>query len=439
LNHQAAHDALTNLINRSEFERIMRSALENMHKQDVYSLLYLDLDQFKVINDTCGHIAGDVLLQQIATILLKTVRETDVVARLGGDEFAVLLPYCNIEAAVEIGEKLLGAVNKYVFTWDERQFRVSMSIGAVEIESGIQNYDSLMRAADLSCYAAKDYGRNRLHIYREQDRDLIRRHSEMQWVEKLQHGLEQNRFVLYGQYIRTLGTKGEPQHLEILIRYLDRSGNIITPCAFLPAAERYNLAPSIDQWVLKNVFADNKLISLLRLDPGLRVNINLSGLTLSDPSTTRFITNLIQERQLPPKSLCFEITETAAVVDLTATSQFIRSMRLLGCEFALDDFGIGVSSFAYLRNLPVDYLKIDGSFVRDLDKNPVNAAMVSAINHIGHVLKIRTVAEFVENETIMRKLQGIGVDYAQGFYVHSPCPLEEIYNVLHMPNGKSLS
>jgi len=439
LKHQASHDALTSLINRSEFERILRSALDHIHTRDSHSLLYLDLDQFKVINDTCGHLAGDVLLQQIATILQKTVREADTVARLGGDEFAVFLPNCNIRAATKIAEKLLGAISKYVFIWDERQFRVSMSIGVVGIDSRIQDYDSLMRAADLSCYAAKDYGRNRLHIYHEQDQDLIRRHSEMQWVEKLQNGLEQNRFVLYGQYIRSLSSKAGAQHLEILIRYLDRNGNIVTPSAFLPAAERYNLAPRIDQWVLENVFGDPRLVSLLRLDRGFRVNINLSGLTLSNPSTTRFITRLIQERQLPPRSLCFEITETAAVEDLTATSHFIRTMRLLGCEFALDDFGIGVSSFAYLRNLPVDYLKIDGSFVRDLDKNPVNAAMVSAINHIGHVLKIRTVAEFVENEAIMHKLRGIGVDYAQGFYVHSPSPLQEIYDVLQMPNGKSLS
>jgi len=431
LRHQATHDTLTNLINRAEFEHLLTDAVAKVHRKDRHSLLYLDLDQFKVVNDTCGHVAGDVLLQQIASILQKTVRDTDVVARLGGDEFAIFLPYCIIDQAGEIADKLRHAVNEFIFIWEERQFRIGVSVGAVEINgSSNNNYSDLMRAADLSCYAAKDHGRNRIHIYREEDQELIERHSEMQWVERIHKGLESNRFIVYGQYIQPLRGDQLTRHLEILIRYVDHNSTVIPPGAFLPSAERYNLVSKLDQWVLSNVLENEKLVALLQADPNLRININLSGLTLGDPVMTKFITTLIQQHRLPPKSLCFEITETAAVADLAATSHFIRTMRLLGCEFALDDFGIGVSSFAYLKNLPVDYLKIDGSFVRDIDENPVNEALVSAINHIGHVMHIKTVAEFVENETILQKLISAGVDYAQGYHVHVPCPLDEIYEVI---------
>lgn len=437
LRHQATHDTLTNLINRFEFERLLTAAMQNMHKKDRHSLLYLDLDQFKVVNDTSGHVAGDVLLQQLAVLLQKTVRESDTVARLGGDEFAVFLPYCIIDQAQEIAEKLRQAVNDFIFIWEDRQFRIGVSIGVVEVDGPDNNYNDLMRAADLSCYAAKDHGRNRIHVYREEDQELIKRHSEMQWVERLHHGLAQSQFKLYGQYIQPLNDNHQTEHLEILIRYTDQYGNIIPPGAFLPSAERYNLAPQIDQWVLENILENNKLVALLQSNPNLRININLSGLTLGNAAMSERITQLIHKHRLPPKSLCFEITETAAVADLAATSHFIRAMRLLGCEFALDDFGIGVSSFAYLKNLPVDYLKIDGSFVRDLDRNPVNVAMVSAINQIGHVMHIKTVAEFVENESILQKLKDIGVDYAQGFHVHPPCPLDEIYDVIRMAHDTS--
>ena len=437
LRHQARHDALTNLINRTEFERLLNATLMNVNKKERHSLLYLDLDQFKVVNDTSGHLAGDVLLQQIAALLLKTVRESDVVARLGGDEFAVFLPYCIIDQAIEIAEKIRRAVNDFIFIWEERQFRVGVSIGVVEIDGSGKNFSDLMRSADLSCYAAKDHGRNRIHVYREEDQELIKRHSEMQWVERLHTALESKRFVLYGQYIQPLDETQTTQHIEILIRYLDRSGQVVPPGTFLPAAERYNLAPKIDQWVIQNVMENQQLMALLRADSNLRVNINLSGLTLSDPVMTEFITGLIQQYHLPPKSLCFEITETAAVADLAATAHFIRSMRLLGCEFALDDFGIGVSSFAYLKNLPVDYLKIDGSFVRDIHENAVNAAMVNAINHIGHVMRIKTVAEFVENQAVLKKLIQTGVDYAQGYHIHTPCPLDEIYDVFVVAHNKN--
>ncbi|MEJ2392632.1 MAG: EAL domain-containing protein [Gammaproteobacteria bacterium] len=436
LRHQATHDTLTNLINRSEFERLLTRALENKSNHEHHSLLYLDLDQFKIVNDTSGHVAGDVLLQQIAVLLQKTVRETDVVARLGGDEFAVFLPHCMIDQASEIGEKIRQAINEFIFIWEDRQFRIGVCIGAVEINSAGRDFSDLMRAADLSCYAAKDHGRNRIHIYREEDQELIERHSEMQWVERLQKGLSNNRFILYGQYIQSLNPLHQSEHLEILIRYLDRFGNIIPPGAFLPAAERYNLVPGLDEWVLESVLANDRLVALLHSNPRLRVNINLSGLTLGDAKMSDAITQLIRTHQLSPGSLCFEITETAAVADLAATSHFIRSLRQLGCEFALDDFGIGVSSFAYLKNLPVDYLKIDGSFVHDIDCNPVNAAMVSAINQIGHVMNIRTVAEFVENEAVLAKLRELGVDYAQGYHVHTPCALNDIYPVIDAAHAR---
>lgn len=430
LHHQATHDPLTQLMNRTEFERTLVSGIDSMQKNSIHMLLYLDLDQFKIVNDTSGHTAGDALLRQIAAVLRHNIRESDVVARLGGDEFAIFLPNCNQNQALDIAEKIRIAISEFVFSWEQHQFRIGVSIGAVPITTPYTTYSELMRAADLSCYAAKDHGRNQVHVYREQDQELIKRHSEMQWVGLLHEALEKGEFSLYAQHILPLDSHNQVEHTEILIRYVDKQGSLNPPGAFLPAAERYNLAPSIDRWVIRQILTNARLVEFLQSHPNMRVNINLSGLTLGSPKLNEYVSELLREAKLRPKSICFEITETSAVANLAATSQFMRNMKLLGCEFALDDFGIGVSSFAYLKNLPVDYLKIDGSFIKDIHTNRVNAAMVTSINSIGHVMNIRTVAEFVESEIICQKLQQIGVDFVQGHYVHMPCPLEDIFEEL---------
>ncbi|MBI3562527.1 MAG: EAL domain-containing protein [Gammaproteobacteria bacterium] len=430
LRHQATHDTLTELINRAHFEQTLNTTLQAMTRRDHHGLLYLDLDQFKIVNDTCGHTAGDALLKQIASLIKSTVRGNDIVARLGGDEFAVFLPSCSLAQAAEVAEKIRSNIGEFIFIWNTHQFRIGVSIGVVAIDTNKLSYSDLMSAADLSCYAAKDNGRNRVHLYHQEDQDLIQRHGEMRWVERIHTAIAKNQFVLFAQQVLPIDSDNPNEHIEVLVRYQDKNGNVVLPSAFLPAAERYNLSPIIDRWVIHSLLSNIRLVNFLKLRQNLRVNINLSGLTLSDAGLADFVAARVQQAKLPPKSICFEITETAAVANLAATAHFMRAMKLLGCEFALDDFGIGVSSFSYLKNLPVDYLKIDGSFVRDIDKNPINQAMVNAINQIGHVMNLKTIAEFVETQAICQHLQTIGVDFAQGYFVHQPCPLEQIFAVI---------
>ena len=426
LRHQASHDPLTDLYNRSEFENRVEQYLHALVEDEHHAMLYLDLDQFKLINDTSGHSAGDALLRQIAQLLRSAVRESDVVARLGGDEFAVFLPHCSMERAADVAEKLRRLISDFSFTWEETLFKIGVSIGVVPVnEPGLTSRE-LFAAADLACYAAKDLGRNRFHIYQPDDRDLIVRHGEMHWVSVINRALEEDRILLFAQHIVPLHNGTDIEHIEILIRHIDEDGMISYPGAFLPAVERYNLAPELDRWVIGKVLRNTEIVRFLQQHPNVRININLSGLTLGEPSLVDYVQHLLQEAKLPPRALCFEITETAAVSNLAAAARFMRAMKLLGCEFALDDFGSGVSSFAYLSNLPVDYLKIDGSFVRDMHKNSVNHAMVKAINEIGHVMNIRTVAEFVENKAICHLLTELKVDFAQGYHLHIPCPIEEI-------------
>lgn len=418
---EASHDRLTGLVNRTEFELKLEHLIHSASTQArVHALLYLDLDQFKIVNDTCGHVAGDELLRQLAAVLGGKVREYDVIARLGGDEFGVLLEGCQFPKARQIADQLRTAVRDFRFVWENRSFEIGVSIGLVPITALSGSSAEIMSAADVACYAAKDLGRNRVHVHEEGDLSLARRHGELRWVARLNSALEQKRLQLYCQRIVpvTSGTTGS-EWQEILLRLVGESGELVMPDAFLPAAERYDLMPKIDRWVVRAVFT---AIGRHSLDVPALYSINLSGITLGDDQFLDFVHEQFHQSGVSPSRICFEITETAAIANLTRAVDFIRALRALGCRFALDDFGSGLSSFSYLKNLPVDYLKIDGGFVRDMLSDPIDDAMVQAINQIGHVMRIETIAESVESEAILRRLKEIGVDYAQGYAISLPQP-----------------
>lgn len=433
LQHQASHDALTGLINRREFElRLARmlASVDKLHTQ--HALLYLDLDQFKIVNDTCGHIAGDELLRQITSLLQIRLRERDTLARLGGDEFGVLLEHCPPEQAARIADELRQTVSEFYFTWQGKAFTMGVSIGLVSFSDATLSLAEILSAADTACYIAKDKGRNRVHAYHPEDSDLALRHVEMEWVGRIHKAFEENRFQLYSQEIISLhsvnGTPGA--HVELLIRMLDEEGSLVPPMAFIPAAERYNLMPAIDRWVVRTAFTHYARLHGAH-EPGAeqtstRWTINLSGTSLSDEHFLQFVQEQFLLLGVPYQAICFEITETAAISNLGKAVHLIQELRKLGCRFSLDDFGIGLSSFAYLKHLPVDYLKIDGSFIKDMAHDPIDRAMVEAINNIGHVMGIQTIAEFVENKETLAMLKQIGVDHAQGYGIAKPQPFDVI-------------
>ncbi len=425
LSHQATHDALTGLINRSEFERQLEDLRDNaasQHKE--HALLYLDLDQFKVVNDTCGHSAGDELLRQLTAQIQAKVRDSDTFARLGGDEFGVLLENCPLDQAVRLANVLLDEVGTFRFVWLDKTFAVGVSIGLVAITASSGNSASVLSAADTACYAAKDKGRNRVQVYSPGDIEMAERHGEMHWVARIAKAFEEDRFHLYYQPIVLVqvAAQNKEQHFEILLRMRDENHNLVPPNAFIPAAERYNMMVEIDRWVVRNVF--NWLIA--NAERPVICAINLSGQSVNDDRFLAFLIDQIKGTGVTPRKVCFEITETAAISNLAKASNFIKTVKSLGCSFSLDDFGSGMSSFSYLKNLPVDYLKIDGSFVRDMINDPIDRAMVESINNIGHVMGIQTIAEFVENRAILEKLRAIGVDYAQGYGIAKPCPLADL-------------
>lgn len=424
--YQASHDALTNLANRSEFDLYIQRSLANAHEDGAeHVLCYLDLDQFKVVNDTCGHLAGDELLRQLGSLLRKHIRKQDLLARLGGDEFGILMHNCSLEHAFIACEKIRNVIRDFNFAWEDRSFTVGVSIGITAIAKTSGNSVELLKEADAACYAAKDKGRNRVHVFRPDDEDLAQRQGEMQWVEKIHQGLNDNRFLLYGQIIVPVSGYEDGLHFETLIRYKDGNGNIVPPGAFLPAAERYNQAPAMDRWVIKTLFSwmyrQPDFLEALRL-----CSINLSGLSLSDNTMLGYIIREFNRWSIPPEKVCFEITETAAIANLSDASEFIQNLKAHGCRFSLDDFGSGLSSFAYLKNLPVDYIKIDGLFVKDILEDKVDLAMVRSINEVGHVMDKKTIAEFVENEEIFAVLKRLGVDYAQGYGIGKPMPLAKL-------------
>lgn len=435
LTYQARHDVLTGILNRRAFEECLTHLLDGAFESDTHHVLgYLDLDQFKVINDTCGHEAGDEALRQITALLGRHVRSADVLARLGGDEFGLLLRDCPMDKACQVAEAMRQSVQDFRFAWQDKSFSLGISIGLVGIGEGHGSLAALLSAADSACYAAKEAGRSQVHVYQPDDQHLLEQHGQVQWVSRLQSALDEDRFRLYVQPIVPLvaGCGCVSVHYEVLLR-LREGDQIISPGSFIPAAERYQMMPRIDQWVVRNVLA--WLSDNCRRSGGLDGTwcVNLSGASLSDDRFRQSLKADLEQLALPPGTLCLEITESAAIGNLSKVVPFIREVRHLGCLFALDDFGSGLSSFGYLKNLPVDYLKIDGAFVKDIAHDPVDLAMVRAINTIGHEMGLKTIAEFVENEEIMDALGRIGVDFVQGYHIGRPRPLHEIAPVRLMP------
>ncbi|RRV06971.1 EAL domain-containing protein [Pseudomonas sp. v388] len=425
LSWQAAHDPLTGLVNRSEFELRLGQVL-NSAAADAghHCLMFLDIDQFKLVNDTSGHSAGDDLLRHLCQVLPHGLREGDTLARLGGDEFGVLLVDCPATEAHEVAEQLRQLVQDLHFVWKGRPFVTTVSIGLVHLGAAPLTLEASLRAADMACYMAKEKGRNRIQVYHPDDSELSTRSGEMAWIQRLHVALDENRFCLYAQEIAALNQDEDDgmRHIEILLRLRDESGRMISPDSFIPAAERYGLMTTLDRWVVRNVF---KLIGQCAIDghperPQALCAINLSGSSIGDDAFLEYLKLQFRTFDVAPSMICFEITETSAIADLGSAIRFINELKALGCWFSLDDFCSGMSSFAYLKHLPVDYLKIDGSFVKDMLDNPVNRAMVQVIHNIGHVMGKRTIAEFVETEEIEAELRDMGVDYAQGYLIGRP-------------------
>jgi diguanylate cyclase (GGDEF)-like protein/PAS domain S-box-containing protein len=419
LSYQATHDPLTGLTNRTEFERRLQRVLGTSDARDPHALFYLDLDQFKVVNDTCGHIAGDELLRQIATVLDAQTRKRDTLARLGGDEFGVLLEHCPPEQALRIARGLVQAVQDFHFVWENKPYTIGVSIGLVSIPEGGDTLAEVLSAADRACYAAKDKGRNRVHVYEASDEELARRKGEMQWIPRLHQALVEAHFRLHAQPVVALGGQGsEVEYREVLLRLADEQAGLLLPDAFIPAAERYQQMQALDRWVVCTA-----LSSLAAQDNSVRYAINVSGQSLGDEGFLDYVMEQLESSGVAPAQVCFEITETAAITDLKHALNFMIALKARGCRFALDDFGSSLCSFGYLKTLPVDYLKIDGRFVKDITEDPLDDALVQAIHHIGHVIGIKTVAESVETEAILERVRTIGVDYGQGYALASPRPL----------------
>jgi diguanylate cyclase (GGDEF)-like protein/PAS domain S-box-containing protein len=425
LSYQAAHDALTGLINRREFETRLNAALESAraNHQVRHAMVYVDLDQFKVVNDTCGHPAGDQLLRQVTGLLQTRVRANDVLARLGGDEFGVLLEHCLPEQALRIADALRQAIRDLRFHWGASTLQIGASIGIVEINRHTESVATLLSAADIACYAAKDGGRNRVQVY--DPASASARHREMRWMARLVNARDEGRLDLVFQpIVQIAGLAGARPHYELLLRLLDENGATVLPDEFIPAAERYNLMPSLDRWVVEKVLRD--IVPSTREgveEAAFTVAINLSGTTLSDPSFLEFLIDSLEAHEPTPGALCFEVTETAAITNLGHASYLMREMASRGCLIALDDFGSGLSSFNYLRTLPVHYLKIDGQFVQNVASDPIDRSMVEAIVQIGRAIGIETVAERVETPEVLETLKRIGVGYAQGFLCGRPASM----------------
>jgi diguanylate cyclase (GGDEF)-like protein/PAS domain S-box-containing protein len=420
LSYHASHDVLTGLVNRREFENRMERALKSAKARETsYALCCLDLDQFKIVNDTCGHSAGDALLGQVGALLKSKVRWRDTLARLGGDEFGILLESCSLDEAMRTAEALREAVRNFKFTWEERTFRLGASIGVVPISADNADVASVLSAADSACQAAKEAGRNRVHSFEENDIDLMRRRREMQWAARINNALEEGRFELFRQTILPLQQVENGAHYELLLRMRDETGKIVAPDNFITAAERYGITPSIDRWVIENAF--RWLVSEADEREKLAMcSINLSGQSLGDDKFLPYVIDQFHRSGLDATKICFEITETAAIASFSQANRFIQALKELGCKFALDDFGTGLSSFGYLKHFPVDYLKIDGSFVKEILHDPIDREMVRSINEIGHLTGKQTIAEFAENLEIINMLRSLGVDYAQGYGVSQP-------------------
>jgi diguanylate cyclase (GGDEF)-like protein/PAS domain S-box-containing protein len=426
MSYRATHDALTGLVNRSDFESRLSHTLRLAHTEaSEHALMYIDLDQFKLVNDACGHAAGDQLLRQVAGLLKQCVRVRDTLARLGGDEFGVILQFCSAEQAQRVAQEICERMDEYRFVYDDRRFRIGTSIGLVPLDNRWPNGASVMQAADAACYAAKEAGRNRVHAWFDADQHLRLRHGEMQWVTRLEQALDENRFELFAQRIQPIRAESRGLHCEVLLRLRGADGALVPPGAFLPAAERFQMASRIDRWVVRAVvdWMARERHALGHVDT---IAVNLSGQSISDPAFLRQMAEVVDGAHIDHRKLCFEVTETAAIVNMVDAMRFVEAMREHGIRFALDDFGAGASSFGYLKTLKVDYLKIDGQFIRDLLDDPLDLAAVRCFRDVAQVVGTQTIAEFVENEGIADVLHDIGIDYGQGYLYHRPEPIDAI-------------
>jgi len=424
--HQANHDPLTGLVNRREFEKRLERALASAKLHDAqHALCFLDLDGFKSINDSAGHSAGDELLKQIASVLSRFGRSRDTLARIGGDEFCLLVENCPVDKALKIARRIVDAIGNSRFVWNNRGFYVSGSIGLISINQGSESVRQILTEADVACYRAKDLGRNRVYLHHKFDCETGNDHVSLVKVKDLQNALDHNRFSLYCQPIRALnGNVGSIANYEVLLRLLDDDGSIISPDAFIPIAERFGVMPSIDRWVIRHALQHSS--ELIANGAHLSLSINLSGHSINDESLLPFINEAVADAEFPVDRLCLEITETAAIHNFNHAATLMKSLRKRGCRFALDDFGKGVSSMSYLKHLRVDFLKIDGGFILNMVDNKIDYAMVSAMNEMAHALSVKTVAECVENKSVIKQLSQLGVDYVQGFAIGRPMPLETL-------------
>ena len=434
---QASHDALTGLVNRREFERRLTELIDTARAQErEHALVFMDLDNFKAVNDTCGHTAGDELLRQLTSVMLSRMRGSDTLARLGGDEFGALLESCPFDQALRIANAMRETVREFRFVWEAKTFSVGVSIGLVPITAESGTLSRVLSLADACCYEAKSKGRDRVQVYRPHESEVADKDTELQVVSQINQAFELGRFRLYRQRIVPLGP-GAPQHAnyEILVRMIDRAGNLVPPTGFMPAAERYNLLTSIERWVISSLieYLHNQWSSgVLKQEASERgwYSVNLSGTSINDKSLPDFLRNLLRRYELPAGLLCFEITETTAISNLNTAAELMHELKAMGCRFALDDFGTGMSSFAYIKYLPLDVLKIAGTFITDMAVDPMDYAIVDAVNRISHILGMQTVAESVENAETLAKITALKIDYAQGYFIAPPEAL------LHAPTGE---
>ncbi len=419
LAYQAAHDSLTGLLNRDEFEHRLNKILTSTRKHDTHALLYLDLDQFKVINDTCGHSAGDELLRQVTALLHSKLRTRDTLARLGGDEFGIILEHCPQNEALQVANTLRELVENFRYQWQDKTFTIGVSIGLFPIKHDNEGLANALSAADSACFAAKDQGRNRIHVYQVDDNVLRKRSGEMQWLPRIQKAIADQRLQLFFQPIIAISPNNElEEHGEFLLRLQGEQNQLILPGSFLPSAERYNQMLMIDRWVVEQSL---KLLKTRLNDQSRNMYaINLSAHALGNEDFLYFVIDHLKMHDSNPSNICFEITENVALADLQHVMKFIVTLKELGCRFSMDDFGSGLSSFGYLKNIPLDYLKIDGRLVKGILSDPIDRAMVESINHIGHVMGLKTIAEWVEDNETSQLLEEIGVDYVQGFGLSEP-------------------
>jgi diguanylate cyclase len=426
MSYRATHDALTGLVNRTDFESRLQHALQLAQVDgSTHALMTIDLDQFKLVNDACGHAAGDQLLRQVAALLKQGIRTHDTLARLGGDEFGVILQFCSLAQGMRVAQEICDRMDEYRFVHGERRFRIGASIGLVPLDKRWLTAAAVMQASDVACYAAKEAGRNRVHAWADADQGLRQRQGAMQWVARLEQAIDEDLFELHAQRIQPIRAEHQGLHCEVLLRLRGDDGQLVQPGAFLPAAERFHMATRIDQWVVRAV-VDWMARRRDALDEVATIAVNLSGQSISDPAFLKQVSEIVAGARFDARKLCFEVTETAAITNMADAMAFVDAMRRHGIRFALDDFGAGASGFSYLKTLKVDYIKIDGQFIRGLRDDPLDRVTVRSFRDVAAVVGARTIAEFVEDEPTAALLREIGIDYAQGYLYHRPAPLDAV-------------